>query len=189
MPSRSIVRSRQVERDAAPRPTVQADAGRVVVDVLNEALEVLLLLDDAALEAALEEVADAVVAAVEPDRVEAVQPLHAGRQLRLCRVDEDVEVVVEQAPGDDVPAVLPRHAVEELEPRLAIEVVEDDAPLLDAARDHVIPGGCRQLAARDSRHSATVPRRRDGRNPSKRPWRTCPRDSPWDTSFAAVGAD
>jgi hypothetical protein len=56
---------------------------------------VVLALDDPALEAALEQVALAVVAAVEPDRVQAVQPLHPSRELRLRRLDQEVEVVVE----------------------------------------------------------------------------------------------
>jgi hypothetical protein len=45
-------------------------------------------LEHARLEAALEEVADPVVPAVEADRVEAVQALQAGRELRLGRSDD-----------------------------------------------------------------------------------------------------
>jgi hypothetical protein len=106
----------------------------------------------------------AVVAAVEADRMQAVQPLHPGRQLRLVRVDEQVEVVVEQVPAHDPPAVAARDLDEELEPRFAIAVVLHDRPLLDATADHVVPGGARQLRPRDPRHAPTLPPRQLLRN-------------------------
>jgi hypothetical protein len=86
---------------------------------------------------------DAVVATVEAHRVDAVEPLHAIREVGLRPLDEQVEVVVEQTPGVDPPAVPPLNLDEQLEPRLAVEVVEHDPPLLDAAADHVVPGRAR----------------------------------------------
>jgi hypothetical protein len=106
----------------------------------------------------------AVVASVETDRMQAVQPLHPRRQLRLVRVDEEVEVVVEQVPAHDPPAVAARDLGEQLEPRLAIAVVLHDRSLLDAAADHVVPGGARQLRPRDPRHAPTLTRRQLLRN-------------------------
>jgi hypothetical protein len=61
---------------AAPRPAAEADAGRVLVDILDHRGEVLVPLEHARLEAALEEVAGAGVAAVETDCVDSVQALH-----------------------------------------------------------------------------------------------------------------
>lgn len=86
---------------------------------------------------------DAVVATVEAHRVDPVEPLHATREVGLGPFDKQVEVVVQQAPGVDLPAVPPLHVDEQLEPRLAVEVVEHDPPLLDAAADHVVPGRAR----------------------------------------------
>jgi hypothetical protein len=65
-----------VVEPTAPRPAAQADSGRVVEDVGDHLFEVALVRDHARLEAALEEMAGAVVAAVEAHRVEAVQALH-----------------------------------------------------------------------------------------------------------------
>jgi hypothetical protein len=106
MPRPSIVRCSRGERELTPRPAGKADAGRVLVDVRDDLVEIPLVLDHLALEPPLEEVADAVVAAVEADRVQAVQALHPGGELRLGRVNDEVEVVVEQAPDDEVPPVL-----------------------------------------------------------------------------------
>ena len=112
-----------------------------------------LALDHAGLEPALEEVARAVVAAVEAHRVEAVQALHAARELGLRRLDQQVEVVVEQDPDVHPPAEPTLDVDEELEPGLAVEIVEHDRPLLDSAADDVVPGRARKLAARDPRHA------------------------------------
>ena len=126
------------------------------------ALEVALVRDHARLEPALEEMAAAVVAAVEAHRVEAVQPLHAPRELGLRRLDQQVEVVVEQVPDVDLPA----------EPRLDLERAactkprdrgrRARSPLLDAAADDVVPGRAGQLRPRNPGHpseaSASQPR-------------------------------
>jgi hypothetical protein len=141
-------------RQTTPRPAAQADARRVLVDVVGDAGEGVVGVEHARVEAALEEVAGARVPAVEPHRVNAVQPLHPARQLRLRRLDEQVEVVVEQVPRVQLPAETPRHVDEQLEPRFAIAVVEDDRPLFHAAAGHVVVRRARQLAARDPRHAA-----------------------------------
>jgi kynureninase len=144
-------------------------------------------LDHAGLEPTLEEVARAVVTSVEPDRVDTVQPLHSARELGLGRLDEQVEVIVEEIPDVHFPAKPPLHLDEELEPRRAVAIVEHDRPLLDAAADDVVARGGRQLAARDPRHRATLPRPLLGRN---RREGTPSGDSPSDTSFAdALHAD
>jgi hypothetical protein len=110
----------------------------------------------------LEEVSAAVVAAVEAHRVHAVQAPHAVRQLRLRRLDQNVEVVVEQVPDVNLPAEALLDFEKQLVPGLAIEVIEDDRPLLDAAADHVVPGGAGQLRPWYPRHA------KDGSPPSPR---------------------
>jgi methyl coenzyme M reductase gamma subunit len=97
---------------------------------------VLVLFDHSRLEPVLVEVADPVVAAVEAHRVEAVQPLHPRRQLRLRRPDDQVEVVGHQRPDDRLPAVAPADLAEQTLPGIAIDGVEHDpAPLHAAHRD------------------------------------------------------
>ena len=113
-----------------------------------------LALDHAGLEPILEEVTAAGVAPVEPHRVDAVQPLHAPGELGLGRLDQQVEVVVEQIPRVHAPRVALLDVEEELEPGLAVAIVEHDRPLLYAATNDVVPGRARQLAARDPRHGS-----------------------------------
>jgi hypothetical protein len=158
------------EPEPAPRPSPEPEAGRVVVDVRDHPVEVALVRDHTRLEAVLEEVAVADVAAVEAHGVEAVQPLHPPRELRLRRLDQDVEVVVEQVPDVDLPAVARRDLDEQLVPRLPIEVVQHDPPLLDAAADDVVPGGAGEEPARNPRHEPTVPPRARRRKCPNRPF-------------------
>jgi hypothetical protein len=89
--------------------------------------------------------ADAVVASVEADGVKAVQPLHPFRERRSPRLDEEMEVVVEERPGPDPPAEAPAHLRAQLRPLLPIEVVQEDLPPLHAAADHVVVGRAREL--------------------------------------------
>lgn len=167
--------------ETAPRPAAETDSGRVVEDVTNDGVEVALVGDDSRLEAALEEVSGAVVAAVEAHRVQAVQALHPPRELGLRRLNQQVEMVVEQDPGVNLPAKATLDLDEQFVPGLAVKVIEDDRPLLDATADHVVPGGTRQLRAWNPRHADTLVHRNRSRNRRKG---TCPRDSPSDLSFA-----
>ena len=139
-------------RETTPRPAAQPDPGGVLVDVLGHVREMLVAVEHAGVEAALKEVAGACVAAVEAHRVDAVQALHPARELGLRRLDEQVEVVVEQVPRMEPPAEPLRHLDEQLEPRLAVAVVEDDRPLLHAAARHVVVGRAGQLGPWDSGH-------------------------------------
>jgi hypothetical protein len=90
--------------------------GRVLVDVVRDVGEVVVAGEHPRVEAALEEMPGAGVAAVEPDRVEAVQALHPARELGLRRLDEQVEVVVEQVPRVQLPAEPAGDIDEQLEP-------------------------------------------------------------------------
>jgi hypothetical protein len=102
----------------------------------------------------------------------------------LRRLDQEVEVVVEQHPDVNPPAEARLDLDEQLVPGLSIEVVEHDSPLLDAATDDVVPGGAGKLRARNPRHPSRLAPRDHERNRRKG---TCPRDCPWDTSLAAIG--
>jgi hypothetical protein len=93
------------------------------------------------------------VAPVEPHRIDAVQSLHAAGEIGLARLDEQVEVVVEQIPRVHLPAEAPLDVEKELEPCRAVEIVEHDRSLLDATADDVVPSRARQLAARDPGHA------------------------------------
>ena len=156
----SIVTRRRGERlpgaaggaDAAPRPAREPDPRRVLEDVFDDGVEIWITLDDAGVEPILEEVTAAGVAAVEPHGVDTVQPLHPAGELRLCRLDEQVKVVVEQIPRVHPPGKAPLDVEEELEPGLAVAIVVHDRALVDAAADDVIPRRARQLAARDPGH-------------------------------------
>jgi hypothetical protein len=70
----------------------------------------------------------------------------------LGRLDQQMEVVVEQHPDVNRPAKPSLDVEQLLVPGLAIEVVEHDRPLLDAAADHVVPRRARELRAGDARH-------------------------------------
>jgi hypothetical protein len=80
-------------------------------------------LDHAGFEPVLEEVAAAAIAPVEPHRVDAVQALHPAGEFGLCRLDEQVEVVVEQIPRVHTPAEAPLDVGEELEPGFAVAII------------------------------------------------------------------
>jgi hypothetical protein len=66
---------------------------------------VLVPLEHTSVEPTLEEVADPGVAPVEARGVEPVQALHPGRELRLRRPDDEMEVVRHQRPGVELPAM------------------------------------------------------------------------------------
>jgi hypothetical protein len=108
-------------------------------------LEVVVVFDDSSGEAVLEQVADSAVAAVEPHRVEAVEPVHPGREIRLGCLHEHVDVVIEQAPRVDHPAKAFLDVEEQREPADAVLVVVHDRPLLDAATNTVVVGRARQV--------------------------------------------
>jgi len=162
MPWASIVTRCRGERppraagraDATPRPSREPDPRRVLEDVLDHGVEICFTLDDARFEPVLEEVTAAGVAPVEPHGVDPVEPLHPAGELRLCRLDEQVKVVVEQIPRVHPPGKAPLDVEEELEPGLTVAIVLHDRSLVDATADDVVPGRARQLAARDPRHGS-----------------------------------
>jgi hypothetical protein len=78
-------------------------------------------------------VPDPVCTAVEALRVEEVQPMHAARQPLERRLDDEVEVVVHQAPGVNDPIEPLRHLRQLPPERESIEIVDHDLHPRDAA--------------------------------------------------------
>jgi hypothetical protein len=110
----------------------------------------------------------AVEATVEAHRVQAVQALHPAGELGLRRLDQEVEVVVEQDPHVQLPAEALFDLDEQFVPGFAIQVVDDDRPLLDPAADDVVPRGARELRAGDPRHPVEASAARRSAKPSSR---------------------
>jgi hypothetical protein len=102
-------------------------------------------------EARAEEMAGAAVTEVEALRVPAAEVLHAGGQLGLRRLDDNVVVVRHQAEDVDRPAVAVDRLRQQLEKDEAIAVVADDRSAVDAARGDV-EDPVRQLRAQQARH-------------------------------------
>jgi hypothetical protein len=86
----------------------------------------------------------------------------------LRRLDQQVEVVVEQVPAVNPPAEALLDLDEQLVPGFAIEVVDDDGPLFDATADDVVPRGARELRAGDARHPVEASGARGSAKPSSR---------------------
>jgi hypothetical protein len=93
--------------------------------------------DRARLEAALEEVADPSVPAVEGRCVETIQALHPVRERRLPALDHEVEVVAHEAVGVAAPLEPLDHSLEDREEEPSIVVVHEDRPAVDTARGDV----------------------------------------------------
>ncbi len=95
--------------------------------------------------------AGALVSAVEPLRVLAVEILDSGRELRLCRVEDEVDVVAHQAEGVAVPAVELDSAGEQAEVGEPVVVVAEDPRAVNTASSHV-EVAVRQVRPEDAGH-------------------------------------
>jgi hypothetical protein len=115
---------------------------------------VLVVANDLGVEALLVEMPDAVVSLVEALRVDAVEAVHSQRDVFERRLDDQVEVVVEQAVDVDDPAEARRRFPHESQPAPPVDVVEDDRHLGDAANGEVVDALGRQDAAWKARHEA-----------------------------------
>ncbi|HVM17069.1 MAG TPA: hypothetical protein VM290_05770 [Gaiellaceae bacterium] len=118
-----------------------------------------VVLDEVRPEAALEDVSAAPVPPVEALRVDGVQPLHPGRDVRERRVHDQVDVRGHEAVRDALPAAAVDDVVE--------QPVEDVAVRLAAEEDLAEPGvdaevvrRAGELGAWRPRHCVTVRARR-----------------------------
>jgi hypothetical protein len=116
-----------------------------------------------------EEVALAPMAAVEAERVDAVQAFHAVRESLLRGFDDEVVVRSHQAMRVDVPAVLSRGCAEQRQEVQAVEVDDEDVSAACAMRGDV-EIAVRELASREPRHDGDRTRRHELELPS-RPFR------------------
>ncbi|HWH05378.1 MAG TPA: hypothetical protein VNT23_02940 [Gaiellaceae bacterium] len=127
----------------------------VVEDVLDRGGELPLRLDRPAGEAVAPQVAPAAVSAVEALRVDAVQALHAERELLARALQHEVVVVAHQAERVHRPRATLDDLAEQREEREPVVVGEEHEALLDAARRDV-EVAVREQRAERSRH---LPRR------------------------------
>src|SRR5213080_225533 len=115
---------------SAPRPVLdmrdEARFHRVRQDVFDRVSEVLVVLDDGRGETVAEQMPFAAVPTVELLRVDAVHALHARRERRERALDDEMQVGVHQAPGEDPPASLQDLACEQTEQKAALVVVPND---------------------------------------------------------------
>src|SRR5438045_2113830 len=93
-----------------------------------------------------------LVLAIEPSGVGAVEPVHATREVRLRRLDDEMEVVSHQHIGGDAPAEALDNLGEEAEEGFPIGIGEEDGALLIAAGSDVVDGAGK-LDAKCSCHS------------------------------------
>jgi hypothetical protein len=101
--------------------------------------------------------AAAFVPAVEPQRVDAVQPLHAAREVRDGRRDDEVVVRRHQAVGVDVPAEALDAVGQQREERPPVDAVAVDRCVVDAERRDV-EDAVGQKCTKRARHAANVTR-------------------------------
>jgi hypothetical protein len=131
---------------------------------------VLLGLDDPGSEAVAEEVAAAVVTAVERLGVDAVDALHAERQAPELGLDDEVVVVRHQAEHVHAPVVAANLRGEQGEEEPPLVVVQKDRAARDASRGHVVNASLRQFPTR-SPHVADASAPECGRQVrSVHPW-------------------
>lgn len=115
---------------------------RVERQVARQLEQVPVALDEDRIEASLEEMSVKGVAVVEGQRVSAVEPLHAGREIILRRLDYEVVVVRHQAVAVAKPPATTCQAVEEGEKdKLIVRVQEDRLSPIPAAGQVEDPPG------------------------------------------------
>ena len=99
------------------------------------------------------------MALVEGARVAAVQVPHALVEVRLGRLDDQVEVVSHQAAHVHAPVVAALDPAEDVEEDPAILVVQDDGTVVVATCRHVVEGAGFEVAAWASHRPKVAPRR------------------------------
>jgi hypothetical protein len=113
---------------------------------------VLVALDDGGVEAALEQVADAVVAMVEGLGVAEAEEVHPAREPFELGRDDEVEVVRHVAEREQAPAEPARRATKERGEEAVVGVVGVDGLACDAAVRHVVAPGGRKVGAGPAWH-------------------------------------
>ena len=83
--------------------------------------------DGARVVRALEEVPTRVMSPVEPHRVDALEAVHAAIERLGFGPNDEVEMVAEEAPGEELPAEARNDIIEEVQEQVAVGGVEEDA--------------------------------------------------------------
>jgi hypothetical protein len=131
---------------------------------------VAVALDQPCVEAVLEEVARAVVALVEPHRVEAVEAVHSVGEPLSGRRDDEVDVVRHQAERARRPFEALHGVPEEEDEGFVVAVVEEDLGPSDAPSRYVVRAVSQEVS-RAARHVLNV--RQRGRSvPPRAPFGT-----------------
>ena len=115
---------------------------RVVDHIVERVCKLLVGLDQDCVVAATEQVVLASVAVVESPGVGAVEVAHAGGQVRLGGLDDEVVVVSHQAPGVDAPVIAVLHAAKEVDEGGTVAVIGGDWPPVVAASRDVVVAAC-----------------------------------------------
>ena len=105
--------------EAMPRAFLQGVAARAVEVFLGE--------DRSRVVRALEEVPTRVMAPVEPHRVHAFEALHPAMRAPPVRPERRMEMVAEEAPGEELPAEPDDDVIEEIQEQIAVGRVEEEA--------------------------------------------------------------
>jgi hypothetical protein len=134
------------------RRLCQARGDRILEHVLGRMAAMLVGLDHPRGEARAEEVTRPRVTVVEALCVAAVQVLDARGELRLRRLDDQVDVVRHQTEGVDPPSVPRDRQREQVHVHAAVVVVAVDGGAVDAACGDV-EDAVRELGAEDARHA------------------------------------
>jgi hypothetical protein len=142
---------------AAPRPVLRPATGArldgIGGDVRGGRHEVRLGLDAHGAISALEHVPTPPVTVIELTRVRAVQPLHPGAQVRLRRLEQEMEVVVHQAVREAAPALPEDDLPEQRQVRAPVIVIGEDRGAVVATGVDVVDGSS-LLLTRSPRHTS-----------------------------------
>jgi hypothetical protein len=142
---------------------------RVVDDVGDGLLVLLLGFDQPRPEAATEDVVAATVPLVESPCVGAVQVSHPIGQVRSRRLEDEVVVVSHQAPRVHAPAVAALDPPEDVEEGGPVLAVEEDRRTVVPLRSDVVVGAGGEVAARTS-HTLESSSARPPIQPARRCW-------------------
>jgi hypothetical protein len=141
---------------AAPSPGLrelaQPGSNRITGDVRRSHTDLSVVLHQDGAIPPLEDMANAVVAGVEPLRISTVQTPHSFTEIRLGRLDQKVRMVVHQAVRQGGPSQSTTHCLKTLQIEAAVDVIEINRRSVIPPSENVIDGA-RFVVARLPGHS------------------------------------
>jgi len=139
-------------------PSDESVVERVVDDVVDRGLVLLVRLDHFRPVAAAEDVILPLVAFVEGAGIAAVQVPHPVREVRQGGLDEEVIVVAHEAPHVSAPAVTPFDPPEDVEEDDPVSIVQHDRRVVVPPDPDVVVGARSEVTVRASHPSKVTPR-------------------------------